>query len=73
MLVAERQEVIGLRMLKASRGGAAATEEAALMISEKMKAAARYGPSSMVGGSLDQMIRGYRGIVQANALRLAEV
>lgn len=71
MLTAECQEVIGLRMLKAARGGTEATEEAALMLSEKTEAAMRYGPAFAAGGSLNKMIDDYRGIVQANALRLS--
>lgn len=73
MLTAECHEVIVLRMLKAARGGTAATEEAALMLSEKTEALARYGPAFMAGGSLDQIIQDYRGIVQANVLRLSRV
>ena len=71
-LTVECQEVIGMRMLRAARGGEAANAEAALMISEKTEAALRYGPTLMAGGSLDRIIDDYRGIVHANALRLSD-
>lgn len=71
MLTAECQQVIGMRMMKAAMGGTAAGEETALMMSEKTEAALRYGPAFMAGGSLDKMIDDYRGIVQANAVRLS--
>jgi hypothetical protein len=69
-LTLECQEVIGLRMLKAARGGAAAAEENALMWSEKTKAAQQHLPPLFFGGSLECMIDDYREIIQANALRL---
>ena len=72
MLASECQEVIGLRALKMAFGGSAAADEARLMWSEKTEAALRYGPAFMAGGSLEQMVDDYRGIVQANVLRLAE-
>lgn len=71
MLTLECQQVIGMRLMKATVGGTEATEEAALMISEKTDAAMRHGPAFMAGGSLDDMIDGYRTIVQANVTRLS--
>lgn len=72
MLAAESQEVIGMRMVKAAMGGAAACEEAALMLSEKTEAAVRFGPAFLAGGSVNQMIDDYRGVVRANANRLLQ-
>jgi hypothetical protein len=72
MLSAECQQVIGMRLIKAAFGGAAAADEAALMLSEKLEAAARHGPALMAGGSLGETIEDYRKIVRANAVRLAE-
>jgi hypothetical protein len=71
LLTAECTEVIGLRMIRAALGGPAAMEEARLMVSEKSEAAWRYGPPLMAGGSLEQMVDDYRGVVQANVLRLS--
>ena len=71
LLTAECQQVIGMRMMKAAMGGEAARVEAALMISEKTKAATRCGSAWLAGGSFDEMIDDYREVVQANGLRLA--
>jgi hypothetical protein len=73
LLTVECQQVIGMRMMKAAMGGEAANVEAALMISEKAAAAMRCGPALMAGGSLNQMIDDYRGIVQANVVRLSAI
>ncbi|GLK79790.1 hypothetical protein GCM10008174_15310 [Methylopila turkensis] len=71
MLTIECQQVIGLRMAMVARGGAEVGEEIQLMMSEKTASAFRCGPALLAGGSFDRMIDDYRGVVQANALRLA--
>jgi hypothetical protein len=72
LLTAECHQVIGMRMIKAAMGGAAAGEEAVLMMSEKTEAALRHGPAFLAGGSLDRIIEDYRAIVQANVVRLSQ-
>jgi len=77
-LTLEAQSVIGMRMAKAAWGGAAAQDEAALMITEKTKAAidAQFvlAKSMMEGqGHLGpaRAMAMYRRRVQANQRRLS--
>lgn len=70
-LATEAQEVIGLRLFKLGAGGAAAQDEAYLMVSEKVEAAALAVTALMSGASADKIVSGYRREVQANARRLA--
>jgi len=73
MLAVEANHVVGLRMMKLMRGGKGARREAALMISEKIDAAAKAGASLMAGASGDEIVRQYRKRVATNAKRLGKV
>lgn len=73
LLTVECQQVIALRLAKLARGGAAASDEAMMMWSEKADAAVQHGPALLAGGSLDTVIDGYRTIVEANRMRLEAV
>lgn len=73
----EAQQVIGLRMVKMALGGAAASEEASLMVSEKMHTAmATQGAAAlaMMSGQAEgipaRTLVAYRRKVRANRRRL---
>lgn len=70
MLLAESQQVIGLRLWKIALSGPAAGHEVNLMISEKAMAAGEAAQMMMSGKSVDSVIRNYRRKVGANARRL---
>jgi hypothetical protein len=70
LLAFEALDVMGLRMMKLASGGAAAREEAQLMVSEKIGAAIEAWSSLMQGGTQISMIERYREHVAANAMRL---
>ncbi|HMO28762.1 hypothetical protein [Enterovirga sp.] len=70
-LATEAQEVIGLRLFKLGTGGAAAQDEAYLMVSEKIDAAMVATVALMSGATADKIVAGYRREVQANARRLS--
>ena len=70
LLAFEAADVMGLRMMKLACGGAAACDEAQLMVSEKIGAAAEAWSSLMHGGSPVSIIEQYREHVAANAMRL---
>ncbi|GBU17756.1 MULTISPECIES: hypothetical protein [Methylobacterium] len=70
MLALESQQVIGLRMLKLSTGGAAAQAEAMRMVTEKVAAAGEAAMMLASGGSGAGVVAGYRRKVRANARRL---
>ena len=70
MLGLETQRVIGLRLMKLSRGGRAAEAEALRMVSEKTSALAEAGTTLARGGSAGTVIRRYRTHVRANKRRL---
>jgi hypothetical protein len=72
MLALEAQQVIGLRMAKLLRGGAAATREAASMVAEKVAVAGVTGVKLATGSSGRSVIRHYRRKVRANRRRLAK-
>jgi hypothetical protein len=72
MLGLETQQVIGLRVLRLSRGGAAAEAEAWRMVTEKTSALAEAGMTLARGGSAGTVIRRYRSHVRANARRLTK-
>ena len=65
MLGLESGNVIGLRMLKLTRGGSDALNEMHLMIGEKAAA------NLMAGASADSVVDRYRRHVAANAERLS--
>lgn len=70
LLAFEAADVMGLRMMKFACGGAAACDEAQLMVSEKIGAAVEAWTSLMHGGTPVSMIERYREHVAANATRL---
>jgi len=70
MLALESQSVIGLRLMKLSRGGRAAEAEAMRMVAEKSGAIAEAGMTLARGGSPGSVIRRYRTHVRANKRRL---
>ena len=71
MLGLESGNVIGLRMLKLTRGGSDALNEMHLMIEEKVNAAFESGTNLMAGASADSVVNRYRQHVAANAERLS--
>ncbi len=71
MLGLESGNVIGLRMLKLTRGGSDALNEVQLMIGEKVDAAFESGANLMAGASADSVVDRYRQHVAANAARLS--
>ena len=72
MLGLEMQRVIGLRLMKLSRGGRAAEAEALRMVTEKTSALAEAGVTLARGGSAGAVIRRYRTHVRANKRRLSK-
>src|SRR6185503_13579947 len=65
MLGFETQRVIGLRLVRLSRGGPAAESEALRMVTEKTTALAEAGMTLARGGSAGKVIRRYRTHVRA--------
>lgn len=72
MLAFETQQVIWLRALKLSTGGAAGGREAKLMVSEKVAAAHDAATKLMLGAAPVTIIRGYRRKVRSNFRRLSK-
>ena len=70
MLGFETQRVIGLRLVRLSRGGPAAESEALRMVAEKTNALAEAGMTLARGGSAGMVISRYRTRVRANKRRL---
>jgi hypothetical protein len=70
MLGLETHRVIGLRLMKLSRGGLAAETEALRMFTEKTSALAEAGMTLARGGSVGTVMRRYRTHVRANRRRL---
>lgn len=71
LLAFESQQVIGMRLVKLSAGGAAAQVEAQRMVSEKIMAAGEAALLVASGGSTARVVAGYRRKVRANARRLS--
>jgi hypothetical protein len=71
MLGLESGNVIGLRMLKLTRGGSDALNEMHLMIGEKVNAAFESAADLMAGALADSVVDRYRQHVAANAERLS--
>jgi hypothetical protein len=71
LLGLESQRVMGLRLMKLSRGGRAAQAEALRMFSEKTTALAEAGTTLARGGSAGSVIRRYRSHVRSNKRRLS--
>jgi hypothetical protein len=72
LLGLESQRVMGLRLMKLSRGGRAAQSEALRMFSEKTTALAEAGTTLARGGSAGTVIRRYRTHVRSNKRRLSK-
>ncbi len=72
MLAVESQQVIGLRLMKLSAGGAGGQAEAQRMITEKVLAAGEAALMVASGASTAKVIAGYRRKVRANARRLSK-
>jgi hypothetical protein len=70
MLALESNRVVALRWMKLMQGGSKARREADLMVSEKMEAALKASTRLMAGASGNEIVRGYRKRVAANAKRL---
>ena len=71
MLAAESQQVIWLRMMRLTAGGAKAQSEARRMVHEKVFAASRESGRLVLGASGDSVVKGYRKKVKANVRRLS--
>ena len=67
----EAQRVIGLRLAKLARGGAAAEAESHRMVTEKLTAAAEAATALATGKSPTSVVRRYRTIIRANKRRLS--
>lgn len=72
MLGLEAQQAIWLRGLKLASGGRAADVEAALMVTEKVKAAQSAAIKLATGTAPVGIVRGYRKKVRANVRRLSK-
>jgi hypothetical protein len=70
-LTFEAQQVIWLRTVRLSLGGAAAEAEASRMISEKIEAATAATIAVAGGASAEKVVGGYRRKVRANIKRLS--
>ena len=72
MLALESQQVIGLRLLKLTLGGAAASREANRMVAEKVTAFGEAAAKVATGGTTRSVVNGYRKKVRANRRRLTK-
>ena len=72
LLGLETQRVIGLRLMKLSRGGRGAELEALRMVTEKNTALAEAAMTLARGGSAGTVIRRYRTQVRSNKRRLSK-
>jgi hypothetical protein len=72
LLGLETQRVIGLRLMKLSRGGRAADLEALRMVTEKNTALVETAMTLVRGGSAETVIRRYRTHVRSNKRRLSQ-
>jgi hypothetical protein len=70
MLTFEALTVIAIRLTHLSCGGPAAGVEAQRMVSEKVSAFAEAAVLLATGGSVHEVVRGYREHVQTNSRRL---
>jgi hypothetical protein len=70
-LALDSNRVIGLRLTKLAAGGFEAFEEAHLMLSEKIGAAAEATFTPMTGGTTAAVINRYQEHVAANVSRLS--
>ena len=72
LLGLETQRVIGMRLMKLSRGGPGAELEALRMVTEKNTALAEAAMTLARGGSAGTVIRRYRTHVRSNKRRLSK-
>ena len=72
MLALESQQVIGLRLLKLTLGGAAASRETNRMVAEKVTAFGEAAAKVATGGTTRSVVKGYRKKVRANRRRLTK-
>ena len=72
MLALETQQVIGLRLLKLTLGGPAASREANRIMAEKLIAFEEAAAKVATGGTTRSVIKGYRKKVRANRRRLTK-
>ena len=72
MLALESQQAAQLRLCRLGLGGAAAIDEATLMVSEKVQAFGDAYATVMSGQPADNVIGDYRAVVQANIRRLTQ-
>jgi|HubBroStandDraft_3_1064219.scaffolds.fasta_scaffold1298556_1 hypothetical protein len=70
MLALEAPQVIVLRLLKFTRGGPAASQDARRMVTEKTVAFGEAAAKLATGSSVGSVVKGYRKKVQANRRRL---
>ena len=70
-LCQEAQEVVNLRLMKLSLGGASGHLEAHRMVSEMSFALAEAFSTLATGGSMHKVMRRYRSHVRANKRRLS--
>lgn len=71
MLVAEAQQVMWLRFMRLTTGGAAASAEARRMVSEKVAIAAPVAAGILMGNSPNKVVKRYRKKVRSNRRRLS--
>ena len=71
MLTLEALTVIQIRLTQLSCGGPVAGVEAQRMVTEKVSAFVEAATHLALGGSVHEVVKGYRGHVQANVRRLA--
>jgi len=72
LLAFECQLVIGLRLMKLTLGGPAASREANRMVAEKLTAFEEAAVKVATGGTTRSVIKGYRRKVRANRRRLTK-
>ena len=70
-LCCEAQEVVNLRLTKFAQGGTDTHTEAQLMVTEKGFALAEALVTLFGGGSMQKVMRRYRGHVRTNKRRLS--
>src|SRR3954452_23831852 len=70
MLALEAQTVIGIRLPQLACGGPEAEIEAHRMVTEKVSALGEAASHLASGGSIHEVVKAYRGHVQANVRRL---
>ena len=67
----EAHEVMSLRLTKLAQGGTRSRTEAQLMVTEKSFALAEALVTLATGGSMQRVLRRYRGHVRTNKRRLS--